>query len=164
MRRIAGQTAGTSPTRRRTPPRLGGCGSSNICTWLLLRQSFAGGGASSLNFSGPSPWAAGVDRLRKRNRAGSKAVNSEYAGTDAFIAYCRSCRLVFQLLPGTVITCLPMEGHRGVLLVLSAARSLPRRPFCPLASLTCLLRRGTRKGLRAPYLFLVCKPTSLSEI
>ena len=114
----------------------------------LLRQ-----GASCLNFSGPSPWAAGVGRLRKRKRAGGKAVNSEYAGTDAFIAYCRSCRLVFQLLSRHRHHRPPVGGHRGVLLVLSAARSSPRRPFCPLASLTCLLRRGTRKGSWAPYLF-----------
>ena len=40
-----------------------------------------------MNFSGPSPWAAGVGRLRKRKRAGGKAVNLEYAGTDAFVAY-----------------------------------------------------------------------------
>ena len=64
----------------------GGCGSSSICTWPLLRQGFAGGGASSLNFSRPSPWAAGVGRLCKRKRAGGKAVNLEYAGTDAFDA------------------------------------------------------------------------------
>ena len=51
--------------------------------------------AGSLNFSGSSPWAAGIGRLRKRKRAGGKAVNSEYEGTDAFVAYCRSCRLVF---------------------------------------------------------------------
>ena len=62
--------------------RLGGCGSSSICTWPLLRWSFAGGGASSLNFSGPSPWATSVGRLRKRKRAGGKAIKSEYAGTD----------------------------------------------------------------------------------
>jgi len=42
--------------------------------------------AGSLNFSGLSPWAAGVGRLRKRKRAGGKAVKSEYAGTDAFDA------------------------------------------------------------------------------
>ena len=51
--------------------------------------------AGSLNFSGSPPWVAGVGRLRKRKRAGGKAVNSEYAGTDAFIVYFRSCRLVF---------------------------------------------------------------------
>ena len=43
--------------------------------------------AGSLNFSGSSPWAAGVGRLWKRKRAGGKAVKSEYAGTDAFVAY-----------------------------------------------------------------------------
>ena len=53
--------------------------------------------AGSLNFSGLSPWAASVGRLWKRKRAGGKAVKSEYAGTDAFVAYCRSCHLVFQL-------------------------------------------------------------------
>ena len=42
--------------------------------------------AGSLNFLGSSPWAAGVGRLRKRKRAGGKAVKSEYAGTDAFDA------------------------------------------------------------------------------
>ena len=38
----------------------------------------------SPNISGLSPWAAGVGRLRKRKRAGGKAIKSEYAGTDAF--------------------------------------------------------------------------------
>ena len=42
--------------------------------------------AGSLNFSGLFPWAAGVGRLRKRKRAGGKAVKSEYTGTDAFDA------------------------------------------------------------------------------
>ena len=36
-------------------------------------------------------------------------------------------------------------------------------PFVLFASLTCLLRRGTRKGLRAPYLFSVCKPSAFVE-
>ena len=40
-----------------------------------------------MNFSGPSPWAAGGGRLRKRKRAGSKAAKPEYAGTDASDAY-----------------------------------------------------------------------------
>ena len=41
--------------------------------------------AGSLNFSGSSPWAAGVGRLRKRKREGGKAIKSEYAGTNAFV-------------------------------------------------------------------------------
>ena len=43
--------------------------------------------AGSLNFSGLPPWAASVGGLHKKKRAGGKAVNSEYAGTDAFVAY-----------------------------------------------------------------------------
>src|SRR3954467_13188773 len=35
-------------------------------------------------------------------------------------------------------------------------------PFALLASLPYLLRRETRKGLRAPYLFLSCKPLGLN--
>ena len=42
--------------------------------------------AGSLNLLGSSPRVAGVGRLRKRKRAGGKAVKSEYAGTDAFDA------------------------------------------------------------------------------
>ena len=42
--------------------------------------------AGFLNFSGSSPWAAGVGMLRKRKREGGKAVKLEYAGTDAFDA------------------------------------------------------------------------------
>ena len=45
--------------------------------------------AGSLNFSESPPWAAGIGRLWKRKRAGGKAVKLEYAGTDAFVAYCR---------------------------------------------------------------------------
>ena len=43
--------------------------------------------AGSLNFSGSSPWAAGIGRPQKRKRVGGKAVKSEYAGTDTFDAY-----------------------------------------------------------------------------
>src|SRR3954468_22307573 len=35
-------------------------------------------------------------------------------------------------------------------------------PFALLVSLPYLLKRETRKGLRAPYLFLTCKPSGLS--
>src|SRR3954464_3692894 len=37
-------------------------------------------------------------------------------------------------------------------------------PFALLAFLPYLLGRETRKGLRAPYLFLSCKPSGLSCI
>src|SRR3954465_5326992 len=37
-------------------------------------------------------------------------------------------------------------------------------PFALFASLPYLLRRETRKGLRAPYLFSACKPSGLSCI
>ena len=42
--------------------------------------------ASSLNFPGSSPWVASIGRLRKRKRAGGKAIKSDHAGTDAFDA------------------------------------------------------------------------------
>ena len=111
--------------------------------------------AGSLNFSGSPPWAAGVGRLRKRKRAGGKAVNSEYADTDAFVACWRPAASSSSSASGAAITIQPLDGHRDVLLVSSATRSSPRLPFCPYAFLFHFLRRGTRKGLRAPYLFLV---------
>src|SRR4051812_4044206 len=37
-------------------------------------------------------------------------------------------------------------------------------PFALFASLSYLLKRGTGKGLRAPYLFLTCKASGLSCI
>src|SRR3989337_2647060 len=59
------------------------------------------------------------------------------------------------LLPASSSPAFLRGGGRDVLLVSSIACALPRPSFCPPppAILFCFLGRGTRKGLRASYLF-----------
>ena len=153
MRRTARQMTGMSPTRRRTP-----------CAWAGAVAAASAPGHSSgrvLSGEGPAPSTSQgrlLGRLalggcgRGRGRAAKLSTRSTRAPTpSSHIA--GPAASSSSSFPGTVITGPPVGGHRGVLLVLSAARSSPRHPFCPLASLTCLLRRGTRKGSRASYLF-----------
>ena len=93
---------------------------------------------------------------------GWQTIMSEYDGTDAFVAYCWPAASSSGFFPGTVITSPLLGGRRDILLVSSALCTLPRRSFCPPAALFHLLRRGTRKGLRASHLFLACKPAGTS--
>ena len=118
-----------------------------------------GGGSSSQLLellgavaSGGWRWKAGEDE-----EGGWRAVKSEYDGTDAFVAYCRPAASSFGFFPGTVITSLLLGGHGDVLMVSSAARTSPRRSFCPPAIPIRFLRSETRKGLQASYRFLDLK-------
>src|SRR3954471_24278315 len=81
-------------------------------------------------------------------------------GHDTLDSGLTSCRLVFEL-------CIWRRHHHAAetfswCLLPPVARL--GAPFALFASLACLLKRGTREGLRAPYLFLICKPLGLSCI
>ena len=133
--------------------------------------------AAAASASGPfSQWSRLLELLGVaslggwRGKAGEgeeggwRAVKSEYDGTDAFVAYWRSVASSFGSSPGTIITSPLLDGRRDVLLVSSAARTSPRHSFCPPAIPMHFLMRGTRKGLRASYLFLGLKPAGTCRI
>ena len=74
------------------------------------------------------------------------AVKSEYAGTNAIVAYCRPAASSLGFFYGTVIT--------SLLLVSFAARTSPRRSFCPPCRPDLLPEERDKKGITGIlYLF-----------
>ena len=108
----------------------------------------------------------GVASLGGWHRKAWRGRRRRVAGRQLRVRGHRPLRRVLPVLPHHLPALLPSssspaflwDGHRDVLLAPSAPRTSARRSFHPPAVLFHLLRRGTRKGLRAPYLFLVCKP------
>src|SRR3954463_6950999 len=95
-----------------------------------------------------SPRVAGVARLRKRKRLAARPLPHLPALPPAppSSSSLRSLRAEPRIFSWCL---LPPVARLGA-------------PFALFVSLPYLLRRETRKGLRAPYLFSACKPSGLS--